>query len=468
MDVSFGTQIIATKRSLTNATGIGLVSNVVRNINSTARQTGGGLTEETRQVGFLGQVQFSYKDKLYPVISGRLDQHSAFGRNTDAFFSPRVGLSYVISDESFWQNSGLQSLLNTMQLRAAFGTTGRSPNSGARAFYSANPFAVTSTNSENGVTWGNPGNSSLKPERGTELELGFDAGLLNDRIGLQVNYFRKETHDVILRRPLPGSLGFSSNPFANIGAVLNRGLEVDLNARLLTGENFTWEGRIGFNTLYNEVLDMGDIAAIGAGTPQRTTEGFPINGQWGYKVVGYDLTNNVAILSDSMVFMGNHPNLPGYSYQVSSTFNILRNLSLYVGLDGVGDVIVNNGTDEFRERQFGQGELFVRRNELLTPEERLAYFGPWRTESGEVVPRANADFMYMEDGSFLKLREVSVTYRFPRTFSERFMKSSSASLTLSSRNLNTWTDFRGLDPETQQFLTAPVDRKFSARFNVQF
>ena len=468
MDVSFGTQIIATNTSLTNATGIGLVSNVVRNINSSARQTGGGSQGKSREVGFLGQVQFSYKDKIYPTVSGRIDQHSSFGRDADAFFSPRVGVSYVISDEGFWQTSFLQSIVNTLQVRGAWGTTGKSPNSGARAYYAANPFALTSTQSENGVTWGNPGNSSLKPERSTEIELGFDAGLLNDRLGLQVVYFHKKTKDAILERPLPGSLGFSQDPFANIGGILNKGFEVDLNARILTGEKFTWEGRVGFNTLHNQVLDMGDVAPIGAGTPTRTVKGYPIGGQWGYDVVGYDLTNGVAILSDTMVFLGNGANLPGYSYQVSSTFNILRNISVYVGLDGVGDVIQYNNTDQFRERQNGTGELFVRRDELLTPEERLAYFGPWRTESGTSVGRANADFMYREDASFLKLREVSLTYRFPRAISERFLRSSSSSLTLSSRNINTWTEFRGFDPETQQFLTAPVDRKFSARLNVQF
>lgn len=170
-----------------------------------------------------------------------------------------------------------------------------------------------------------------------------------------------------------------------------------------------------------------------------------------------------------MVFLGNPANLPGFSYQISSTFNIFQNISVYVGLDGVGDVIVSNGTDEFRERQMGTGELWVRRDSLLSKAQQRAYFGPWRTETtNTAIGRANADFMYREDGSFLKLREISVTYRFPRAFAERYMKASSASLTLSSRNLHTWTDFRGLDPETQQFLTAPVDRKFSARLNVQF
>jgi TonB-dependent starch-binding outer membrane protein SusC len=469
-DFTFGSQLLTRRTDITNATGIGLVSNIVKDINAAATSTGGNSRTEERSVGFFGQAAFAYNEKLYVQLAGRVDQASAFGADADPFFSPRAGVSYVLSDENFFQNAISPNIVSTLRLRGAYGQTGRSPSSGARSTYNPTPYAIAATQSENGLVPQNPGNPSLKPERGTELELGFDAGLLNERLGLELTYFNKKTEDLILARPLAGSLGFGANPLYNIGSVVNRGFEVAANARVLTYDNFAWEVRATGNTLHNEVLDMGTVEPFG--TRQRTVEGFPIGAEFAYRILrfenGADGVPNLAIVSDTLEFIGNPQNLPGWESTLSTTFTIFRNLSLYAQMDGRGDVYVFNSTDEFRERQFGIGERWVRRAEVIEPEESLRRFGPFQKADGTVVSRGEVNTAYIESGGFWRLREMSATYRVPRALTQRLIRASGLTLTAAARNVEVWTDYTGLDPETGQFLTVPQDKKLILRAIVTF
>jgi TonB-dependent starch-binding outer membrane protein SusC len=466
-DFSFGAQLITRRTDLTNAQGTGLVTNETRSVDAAAQLTGGGQNStEERSVGVFGQAQFSFNERLYMQAGVRVDQHSAFGADSEPFVSPKVGVSYVISDEDFFRNAFSDDLVSTLKLRAAYGVTGRAPSSGARATYSPQPYAISTSSVEVGVIPQNPGNTALRAEKGQELEIGLDAGFFNDRLGLEATYFNKKTTDLILGRPLPGSLGFSQNPDVNIGGVVNRGFEVAANARLLTMESVGWEVRAAINTLHNEVTSLGDIEPFG--TFAQTREGYPINGIFDYRIREIDLANNRVIVSDTMEFVGNPQNLPGWEATFSSTITLLRDLSFYAQADARGDYYVFNSTDEFRDRQFGTSRAAVLGAEGVPQEEYLRKFGTFVTESGQTLSRNSVRIGYQEDASFLRLRELSLNYRLPRDMVQRFIRAEAAQLTFSMRNLKLWTDYTGLDPETGQFLTVPQDRRWTMRFNVTF
>ncbi|MBA4159209.1 MAG: TonB-dependent receptor, partial [Gemmatimonadetes bacterium] len=121
-DISFGAQAIATRSDVTFATGIGLTTNAANAIDAAAQQTGGQNYSESRQLGGFGQVQFGINDRLFLQVAGRLDQASAFGADAPPFFSPKLGVSYVLSEEPFFA-ARAPGLLSTLRLRAAWGTT---------------------------------------------------------------------------------------------------------------------------------------------------------------------------------------------------------------------------------------------------------------------------------------------------------------------------------------------------------
>jgi TonB-dependent starch-binding outer membrane protein SusC len=511
-DFSFGSQIITRKLDTTDAQGTGLITNEVRTVNSASQLTSGGQTSsEDRQVGIFGQAQASFKDRLYLQLGGRVDQSSSFGAESKPFFSPKVGLAYLISSEPYFQNLVPENMINTLRLRAAFGATGRSPTSGARSNLNPSANQITATSVVVGVTPGATGNPKIKPERGQEIEVGFEAGLLQDRLGLDVLFFRKVTSDAILELPLAASLGINS-PDVNVGKILNRGFEISANGRVLTRDNVALEVRAAVSTLHNEVLDLG-------GTPETATRkvGFPLNGTWQYRIRNVDVVNNITTVSDTLEFVGKNQNLPGYEGTLSATLTLFKNLTFYVQADGRGDRVIYNNTDQFRDRQNAgvagalavlgcaaympdhdpncsdaAKEKYMRKFGCVTPDashlndpawppcqtDAAGQTIYWRTETwtdslgnargGRRLALVDVRGDYDEDGSFLKLREASASYRLPLSFVERYMRAQSATVTLAMRNINTWTKFTGLDPESDQFLTQPQDRRWIARMNLTF
>jgi TonB-linked SusC/RagA family outer membrane protein len=468
-DLSWGFQTIINKRDLLQATGTGLVSNAARSIAAASLRTSTQSVEENRSNGVLGQVQLSHRDRLFFQLAGRLDRNSAFGAESQYFFSPRVGVSYVISDEAFWQNS-LTNVISTLRLRAAYGTTGRSPTSGAEATYDLDPYILWGSGvTQPGVTPNDPGNTRLKPERGTELEAGFEAGLWDERVSLELTYFDKVTTDAILRRPIAPSLGFDTDPYVNIGKISNRGFEVAATARLLTRQDLGWEVRGTFNSVKNRVEDMGNVAPFG--TTTRTREGAPVASFHTQRVKSVDVANGFAMVSDTFEFIGN--TLPGWQGTLGSTVNFLRNFTLYGQFDFIGDIYRRNNSEDFRDRQFRNTELWVRQNELLTPEERLRLFGPFRNSRGETVAFGNVNEHYIEKAHYTRFRELSLTYRVPESVSSRLLRSREASLSVAGRNLATWTPYSGLDPETTytestEFFTIPAERRWLVRMSVRY
>ena len=472
-DLAFGAQYIAVRSDLTNATGIGLTTNAARSINAAATTTGGQQFTESREGGIFGQVDLAWNDRLYLQLGGRLDRNSTFGEEVGTFFNPKIGASWVISDEPFYPEAA-RSVLSTLRLRSVWGSTGRSPNTGASlTTFDPAPFALMGGTVGSGVLPQNPGNPELLPERGVEVEFGFDAGLFNERVGLEVTYYDKTSQDLILERPLPPSLGFSDDPLVNIGELQNRGWEVGLRSQLIETPSFAWDAQANFSTNTNEVTDLGDVEPFG--NNQRVLEGYPANGWWTRVVREFDLENDRAIVSDTAVFIGN-PN-PGMDGNLSTTLTFFGNLRLFGQLGWSSDYIIYNNTEQFRERQFGTGENWVRRDEILTDRERLRRFGPFFDSEGNPVGVAQVNEAYDQDGSFLRLREVSVSYTLPTAWAAAF-RATTASITLAGRNLALWTDYSGPDPEVisdadanfgrTEFLTLPQPRRLLARINIAF
>ncbi len=210
-DLSVGSQALTYRMDNTNATGQGLVNNDVRSINAAAILLNGGQTSgESRDIGVFGQAEFSWRERLYLQAGIRRDQSSTFGIDSKPFYSPKIGLSYVISDESYFQNFiGFlpEGAITELRLRGAYGVSGRQPSSGARSTYNPSTNQISATEVAVGVRPGATGNPLLRAEKSQELEVGFDAGFADDRVGAQFTYFHKKGIDQILTLPVPPSFG---------------------------------------------------------------------------------------------------------------------------------------------------------------------------------------------------------------------------------------------------------------------
>ena len=471
-DFTTGAQLISTRTDQVTATGTKLVTNAARVISAATQISATQAFAQQRALGFLGNLAVGWNNRAFLQLGARIDQNSSFGDEAPTFFLPRAGLSYVVSEEPFF--AGARDVVNTLRLRAAWGTTGRNPGPGAALeTYAPNPFAISTTISNPGVTPNSPGNRALKAERGTEIELGADFGFFNDRLGADITYFNKTSSDLLLQVPLPPSHGFAVNPFRNIGKVTNSGIEASLRATLISGTNLGWEARAVFNTLHNELLELGEVAAFGAVT--RFNEGFSL-GYWNtQKILSVDTIAGRTIVTDTSVYVGEL--LPTFEGNVGSTITILRNIRIFGQVDWkLGHKLLNN-TDEFRERQFGTGERRVRQDEILSKTEKLERFGPFVTAAGVAVSPNSVLDRYIQDGSLVRFRELSATYTVPAKWVQK-LGATGASIQAGVRNLKLWTDYEGVDPEIistanaafqrSDFLTVPQPRRIILRTQFSF
>jgi len=473
-NLSFGLQAISTRNQNVGSTGIGFVTNDNNSVNSAATTTGTSGFTEQRQYGYLGQLQIGNNNKRFLQVGVRIDRNSSFGDNSPTFVLPKIGGSWAIGEEDFFLP--LASTINTLRLRAAWGTTGRSPQPGdALQTLNSASYNITGTTGA-GAVLGNPGNSDLKPERGTEFEAGLDAGFLDNRVSTELTYFRKQTDDLIIARPIPPSLGFNNNPLANLGSVLNSGWELAVNVQAINASNFRWDVRGAANTLRNELLSLGGQAPFALGGVGRTIVGQQLGVMVAKTVQSVDLQNGRAVVTDTLTPVGNL--FPTLEWNLTNTFTIAKNFRVTAMIDAKKDFTVYNNTRFFRETQLVRSNVRLDTT-LLSREERIRRFGPFVSEAtGAAVTINDARAGFIEEGDFVRFRELSATYTLPQSLTTRIAsRFQSASVTFAMQNVKLWTNFSGFDPEVnaqtgafsrEDFLTAPIPRRAVVRLNLTF
>lgn len=432
--------------------------------------------QDNRTIGAYLQQQFGFNDRLFLSAAVRGDDNSAFGSDFGFVLYPALSASWVVAEEPWFPRSGF---LSSLRLRAAVGESGLRPGfRDAITFFS--PTAATIQGQEVPAFFvGGTGNPDLQPERTREYEAGFEAGFFDGVLGLEMTYYNKLSRDALIERRLPPSTGVAPTRWENLGKVRNSGFEALVNATVLNRPNARWDFTFSGSINENELVELGEgvepiIFGLGGAT-QRHQEGYPLGGYWDKRLLGFSDANGDGIiqpgevqLSDEAEFIGSPIPQQEYSFSTNATFfNIVR---LSAMLDGRGDYVLNNSTLYFR-----CASTFVNCREAFDPTAPLE--DQARAIAASPASSLNVRGVYFEDASFLKLREVAVTLMAPADFARRF-RTEGLSLTLSGRNLKTWTNYTGFDPElnmsgqsnfnTADFLTQPPVRYFTARVNVNF
>lgn len=403
---------------------------------TTAGQFAYGYFRDNNSLGIYGQEEVGWNDRLYLTLGLRSDQNSSFGKNFKNIVYPHYALSWIVSDEPFFH----VPFVSALKLRAAYGQSGESPPLFVtQQSYKATPY---------GVAPQAVGNPDLQPERGYETEVGFDAGFLNDRAGVELTYYTGGTRNEILERQVAPSSGYGgTTQFINGGRISRHGLELTLRATPIQSPSTSWDLNFNTSTNENKVEYLNGATFLTPTTYIQNRIGYPLYAWFGKKVVSGTIVGDTAITNivcddgkGGTVACGSAPNvflgrtIPKVEGAFSTTLRFLTNFRIAGMIDFKSGYKKLNGDERVRCQLFG---LCLQNYDLNSgPIDKVAGYYYGSSSPGTVI----------EDASFTRLRELSITWTVPQSFA-REVHASDLSITFAGRNLHTWTSFPGLDPE---------------------
>jgi TonB-linked SusC/RagA family outer membrane protein len=468
----------------TDATGAKLLAGTTSLAGTTARFTVSETNNYVRTLGFLGREQLSWSDRVFLTGSIRTDRNSAFGVNFQRIYYPSVSASWVLSEESYFPKL---RAISSLRLRAAAGSAGQNPGYlAAEQFY--NPVAVVVQGADvPAFTVGGAGNPNLEPEKSTEAEGGFDLGLFIDRVNVEYTHFNKITRDALVNVNLAPSLGSATNRFQNVGQVRNQGDEAIVRAMLLDRSMVKFDLSVNGSWTRNNLDDLGKDEN-GVAIPQFTggfddtqifKTGLPLGAYYARAITSVTDKNG-----DGMIACPAGPGSTGCEFTLADSASFIgtpfptREINIIPSLQ-IGKLVRVTATFDHRGGQKIYNLTGVYRNAIFLNGAPVQSPTANNLDQQAAAQAAANGFNggFIEDASFTKLREVSVLFNLPQRIAAR-AGAASASLTLSGRNLHTWTNYSGLDPElnanaqanfsTADFLTAPQVRYFTARLALTF
>lgn len=392
--------------------------------------------------GLFVQEVLGWKDRLFVTGGLRIDGNSSFGDDFGLQYYPKVSVSYILSDYSFWPTDWF----DTFKLRGALGESGRAPG----AFDRLRTWApVTESEGNPGFTPNDIGNDKVGPERTRELEFGFDASFLGGRFGVEATYFSNRTTDALVPVTYPVSQGFLSARTENVGVIEGTGYEFQLRATLLQTDQFEWRTlvNLGFND--NEAVDLLG-QEIFADNKAGVREGYPVPSYFGRKIMNPDEFADPEVETNQWLGAVN----PTRTIGVNTNFTIGQSLTVDALFEHQGGHFLPQYTGYQNGRRGSwypcfdiQGKIVAARGgnasalNDVTAEERAKC-------AMNAFGGHNSDY-WVESADFWKWRSLAITYQLPSSLIESF--ASRASVTFAGSNLMLWTDYSGVDPEVEDF-----------------
>ena len=433
--------------------------------------------------GLYIQQNFKIKNQFFLTGAVRRDASSVFGANQRNQIYSKASASYVISSTDFWNELAIAKAFDLVKVRLAYGESGNLTGIGAYSrfnTYSSNSFLGRSAlNSSSTLA-----NENVKPERQSEIEYGLDLGMLNNRIGLTVNVYNKKVTDLLINRQLAPTNGFASL-LDNFGALENRGYEVMLTLVPIQNKDLKWEMTTIYNRNRNKATKIGQALTLfstNSGTPIGIVEGQPIGIFYGtYFARNADGTFIVNAGNIPQTARGTQTSVLNPTENLNNAGSVLRRVigdpnpdytaslvnevsykkwNFRAQLDAVQGVDVFNA--DFRTRQgVGNGKEAEKEQRGILPRGYIS--GIYAIEEWRV-----------DDGSFVKLRELSVSYNVGKL---KFINN--LSINFSGRNLISWDNYNGYDPEVNSggqstllrgidFGATPIPRTFSFGIKADF
>ncbi|HVF40112.1 MAG TPA: SusC/RagA family TonB-linked outer membrane protein [Gemmatimonadaceae bacterium] len=430
--------------------------------------------------GAFVEQTIAVRDRLFLTGALRADNNTAFGQNFDAVYYPKASVSWILSEEEFFPRP---RILDQFRLRAAYGASGVSPGTNdALLFFSPNTANLTDQGVA-GITFNAVGNPELKPERAVEFEGGVDIAMFDNRLSLELTGYRKKTKDALIQRILPGSLGITASRFENIGSVQNNGFETGIRAQILRGDMLGFD--VGFNHSINEnkILTLqlnaeGKPLPIIVGTQIQHRVGFPLFGYYQRPLRSFEdknsdgfITVDEVVIGDTAEFLGR--SLPRTEMSFTPGIDLFnQKIRLTASIDRKAGYVLLNANERIRCQSRNNCSGLSNPSASLFEQARVVALRDHSsgTQAG-----------FVEDADYTKLREMALTFATPMSWGVgRAFRAERISITLAARNLKTWTNYSGIDPESAyfeggggndiqtDFQTAPPPRYYTLRVNLGF
>ena len=481
----------------------GFASNTTQQLNNgTTSKTLGGSANEWKLLSFIGRGNYDYKGKYLLTATLRRDGSSRFGSNNRWGWFPSASIAYRLSQEEFMEGF---TWLDDFKVRAGYGITGNQ-NIGDYSFASVLQTIQYVFNGQvvNAVVPLAIPNPSVRWEQVEQTNLGFDASLINGRINLSLDAYIKNTNDMLVPMSVPISTGYSDIvvPSINAGEVRNKGIEINITSINTTGAiKWTTSANMAYN--HNRVISLNDTIPLYTGSIGLNqnlsiqNSGYPVNAFYGFVTNGLfqtqqevdnyavqvpgedpfnrtsagdirfkDLNNDGKIDDNDRTFIGN-PN-PKFIFAINNTIE-WKGFDLSIFLQGV------YGNDIFNANRIYQEGMAVAQNQTTATLERWTGEGTSNTMPRAVFNDPNKNTRvsdrFIEDGSYLKIKNLTLGYTFRQKWLEK-ARLTSARVYFSAQNLLTFTGYTGFDPEVPvngiDLNVYPVTRTVSAGINLIF
>lgn len=427
--------------------------------------------------GFLGRVNYSFDDKYLFTFNVRQDNSSRFAEDNRSQAFPSVSAGWRLSQESFFPQGGI---FDDIKIRASWGQSGNQFTGTNFAYLSTlHPFIfyVVGTGAQTVVRGPAPivfANPDLKWETSTQIDFGVDMSMFQGKIDFTFDYYRKTTNDILLGYPAPYTSGFFLPIDANLGEMLNSGIELAVNYKNRAGAvTYSIGGNI--TTVHNEVLDLGGIPEIIAGvsgaSTHRTVVGEPLGSFYGYKTDGIfqnqaeidaavpDNNSNgrapgdirfVDVNQDGEIDARDRTDLgspiPKFFYGINLAASY-KNFDISVLLQGVSGQKVYN-QERSRLEDLRSAHNFLTTTLDYWDGEGTSNSMPRLTLSDDNNNNRYSD-RWIENASFMRIRNIQIGYNIPAVKLNDITRGviSKFRIYVAAQNLMTFTDYKGYDPE---------------------
>lgn len=411
------------------------VANLPLGGETVAGGTVGAITEATLGTAVAGaylEEVLAYRERLFVTGALRFDGGSAFGEDFSLAIYPKAGISWLAVDGGAGRMDRALRVLNTVRLRAAYGSSGVQPGPTAALplVTVSSGVPISGTTATPGAIIGNIGNRNLKPERSNEIEGGFDVELWNSRAKVDLTAYQRTSEDALVLQPLGLDVGGGSR-WENIGTVRNRGVELQMTADLIQRELISVGLSAGASRNSNRLTKLGEgiIVTNPASEGPRQDVGYPVFGLWGRRIQSYSDGNGNGIIEPAEIVLSENqfigPSFPGREATFAPYARFLNDrirlnaLVQYRG--GFYHTYLTPGGACSTRLSFCRAA-----NDIATPLDEqaksvaAAQFG------------ARGDFML--PASYTVLREIALSFTLPQSLVQR-VRANDARLLLAGRNL---------------------------------
>ncbi|ODS84519.1 MAG: hypothetical protein ABS46_03135 [Cytophagaceae bacterium SCN 52-12] len=470
-----------------SVTGSGTVDNKLNQLSNQTNFVASGSDVTAGLVSSFGRINYGFDGRYLVTATVRRDGSSKFGANRRYGIFPSASVAWRISEEQFMPG---RNIFSDFKLRLGYGVTGNQ-NISDYAFITraGNASYVFGNSVVVGNAPQNIGNPNLQWESARQFDAGVDFSLAQNRIRVTLDYYNKQSEDLLINTPVPFTAGVPEDPTVNIGSIENKGWEFDINSRNLTGK-FSWTTHLNMTLNRNRVLDIGsnstgdplsipgETLALPGEPINLTRAGEPIAAYYMYRFDGiwqsedrdlaarfgavpgdaryFDANGNNQLDQGDRIYAGNpNPTLFGGftndlsygSWSLSVFFNFSAGNKLY------------NSMRNLNARAVPFNQQLAEVADFWTPENPSNTI-PRPSQGGNTTYLSTrASTRFLENAAFLRLKDISVSYEVPSGFVQR-IKLTRMRIAVQASNLLTFTKYQGLDPEASSnaaLISAGID-----------